>query len=139
MSTLLQGIRQFRIGRDRPQARAGAPAEVARIRALGPNIDIAPNDPLLAYFLSAHGAVEIEHLHFESPALGAMRAAGVRVAVPLVSQGDLIGVLSLGPRMSEQEYSSDDRSLLSNLSSQAAPAVRVAQLVREQQEAARAR
>jgi len=57
----------------------------------------------------------------------------VKVVVPLVGQGELIGVISLGPRLSQQEYSSDDRGLLSNLAVQAAPAVRVAQLVRQQQ------
>jgi serine phosphatase RsbU (regulator of sigma subunit) len=59
--------------------------------------------------------------------------------VPLVSQGELIGAISLGPRLSQQDYSSDDRGLLSNLSVQAAPAVRVAQLVRQQQLEARQR
>ena len=37
-----------------------------------------------------------------------------------------------GPRLSEQDYSSDDRRLLATLAAQAAPAIRVAQLVREQ-------
>jgi serine phosphatase RsbU (regulator of sigma subunit)/anti-sigma regulatory factor (Ser/Thr protein kinase) len=64
---------------------------------------------------------------------------GVKVAVPLVSQNELIGVLNLGARMSEQDYSADDRGLLNTLASQAAPAVRVAQLVREQRERARER
>ena len=55
----------------------------------------------------------------------------------LVSQGELIGTLNLGPRLSEQDYSTDDRRLLTTLAAQAAPAIRVAQLVREQaQEAA---
>ena len=53
--------------------------------------------------------------------------------MPLVSQGELIGVLNLGPRLSEQDYSSDDRKLLDNLAAQAAPALRVGQLVREQE------
>jgi serine phosphatase RsbU (regulator of sigma subunit)/anti-sigma regulatory factor (Ser/Thr protein kinase) len=48
-------------------------------------------------------------------------------------------VISLGQRRSEQDYSSDDRGLLSNLASQASPAVRVAQLVRQQQIEAQAR
>jgi serine phosphatase RsbU (regulator of sigma subunit)/anti-sigma regulatory factor (Ser/Thr protein kinase) len=61
-----------------------------------------------------------------------MREAGVALIVPLVSQGELIGTLNLGPRLSEQEYSSDDRRLLTTLAAQAAPAIRVAQLVREQ-------
>ena len=96
-------------------------------------IDIAPNDPLLAYLQSASGAVDVESLELDSPALEALKAAGIKLAVPLVSQGELIGVLNLGPRLSEQEYSSDDRKLLDNLAAQAAPALRVGQLVRQQQ------
>ena len=59
--------------------------------------------------------------------------------MPLVTQGELIGVLNLGPRRSEQEYSSDDRRLLDSLAAQAAPALRVGQLVRQQELEARTR
>ena len=96
-------------------------------------VEIAPNDPLLAYLQTASEAVDIDTLELDSPAVRELRAAGVKLAVPLVSQGELIGVLNLGPRLSEQEYSSDDRRLLDNLAAQAAPALRVAQLVREQE------
>jgi anti-sigma regulatory factor (Ser/Thr protein kinase) len=95
-------------------------------------VEIGPNDPLLAYFQSASEAVDIDALELDSPALRELKAAGVKLAVPLVSQGELIGVLNLGPRLSEQDYSSDDRRLLDKLAAQAAPALRVAQLVREQ-------
>ena len=117
-----------------------APAEPEAPRARGIEVspapapvEISPNDPLLAYLQSASGAVEINALELDSPALAELRAAGVKLVVPLVSQGELIGVLNLGPRMSEQEYSSDDRKLLDNLAAQAAPALRVGQLVRQQQ------
>jgi serine phosphatase RsbU (regulator of sigma subunit)/anti-sigma regulatory factor (Ser/Thr protein kinase) len=96
-------------------------------------IDIAPNDPLLAYFHAAAGAVDLGTLELDSPALRELKAAGVELAVPLVSQGELIGVLNLGARLSEQEYSSDDRKLLDDLAAQAAPALRVGQLVRQQE------
>src|ERR671910_814304 len=96
-------------------------------------VEIAPNDPLIAYLQSASGAVDVEALELDSPALAELKAAGIKLAVPLVSQGELIGVLNLGPRLSEQEYSSDDRKLLDNLAAQAAPALRVGQLVRQQQ------
>jgi serine phosphatase RsbU (regulator of sigma subunit)/anti-sigma regulatory factor (Ser/Thr protein kinase) len=102
-------------------------------------IDIAPNDPIVAYLQTTSGSVDIQELHMDSPALRDMKAAGIRLAVPLVSQGELIGILNLGPRLSQQEYSSDDRSLLNNLASQATPALRVAQLVRQQQEEAEER
>ena len=94
-------------------------------------VDIAPNDPLLAYL--QEDTVDIEALELDSPALRELKAAGVKLAVPLVSQGELIGVLYLGPRLSEQEYSSDDRKLLDDLAAQAAPALRIGQLVREQE------
>ena len=104
-----------------------------------PSLDIAPNDPLIAYFLSEPGALELAKLHLDSPAVRALKAAGVTLVIPLVSQGELVGLLNLGPRRSQQDYSSDDRRLLDNLATQAAPALRVAQLVREQQAQARAR
>ena len=62
----------------------------------------------------------MKDLDLESPALDAMRAAGIDVVVPLVSQGELIGVLNLGPRRSERPYSLDDRRLLDNLAGNAA-------------------
>src|SRR4051794_27307067 len=98
-----------------------------------PPVDVAPNDPLLAYLQSASGAVDVDTLELDSPALRELKAAGIKLAVPLVSQGELIGVLNLGPRLSEQDYSSDDRRLLDSLAAQAAPALRVGQLVREQE------
>jgi serine phosphatase RsbU (regulator of sigma subunit)/anti-sigma regulatory factor (Ser/Thr protein kinase) len=95
-------------------------------------IDIPDHDPLLAYLQSAPGPVDVAKLELESPAVTALREAGVALVVPLVSQGELIGTLNLGPRLSEQDYSTDDRRLLTTLAAQAAPAIRVAQLVRDQ-------
>jgi serine phosphatase RsbU (regulator of sigma subunit)/anti-sigma regulatory factor (Ser/Thr protein kinase) len=120
----------------RRSAAAEPPVERAHTAEAPPEqtpVEIAPNDPLLAYFQTASGAVDVETLDLDSPALRELKAAGVKLAVPLVSQGELIGVLNLGPRLSEQEYSSDDRKLLDNLAAQAAPALRVGQLVREQE------
>jgi serine phosphatase RsbU (regulator of sigma subunit)/anti-sigma regulatory factor (Ser/Thr protein kinase) len=102
-------------------------------------VEIAPNDPLLAYLQSAGGAVELERLDLDSPAVRALREAGVALVVPLVSQGELIGTLNLGPRLSDQQYSTDDKKLLDNLAAQAAPALQVAELVRRQAAAAASR
>ncbi len=115
---------------------AEIPAEpvllVAATDVVSVSIDIAESDPLMAYLQTAPGPVEIAKLELDSPAVRAMREARVALVVPLVSQGELIGTLNLGPRLSEQEYSTDDRRLLTTLAAQAAPAIRVAQLVREQ-------
>ncbi len=105
----------------------------------GPEVEIAPNDPIVAYFASTSGVVEIDKLDLDSPALRAMKEADIKVVVPLVSQGELIGLLNLGPRLSQQEYSADDRKLLNDLATQTAPAVQVAQLVRQQQQQAQER
>ena len=108
------------------------PVTAAATFAAGPEVDIALNDPLFAYLQAAPGPVDVATLQLDSPAVRELRAAGVALVVPLVSQGELVGTLNLGPRLSEQEYSNDDRRLLASLAAQAAPAVRVAQLVQEQ-------
>jgi serine phosphatase RsbU (regulator of sigma subunit)/anti-sigma regulatory factor (Ser/Thr protein kinase) len=98
-----------------------------------PHVDIAPNDPCLAFFQGNPEPTDLDTLKLDSPGVRALRDAGIKLVVPLVTQGELIGLLNLGPRLSEQEYSADDRKLLENLAGQAAPALRVAQLVREQE------
>ncbi len=103
------------------------------------DMDLSSDDPLLSYFLKASGVVEVDRLQLDSPALRMMKDAGIKLTVPLVSQGELIGLLNLGPRRSEQDYSTDDKRLLNTLATQAAPALRVAQLVRLQQIEARER
>jgi len=114
---------------------AAAPSAVTA----GPELDLAANDPLVGYLLGAASAVDITRLELLSPALDALRAAGVVLVVPLISSGSLVGVLSLGPRRSERGYSSDDVRLLNSLAGYAAPAMRVGQLVRQQQAEARQR
>ncbi len=133
MAAVTRSFRSRLGRRDRETGSENAGAETAAATPEVAEVDIAPNDPLLGYFQGASGAVDIESLDLDSAALRELKAAGVKLAVPLVSQGELIGVLNLGPRLSEQDYSSDDRKLLDNLAAQAAPALRVGQLVREQE------
>ncbi|CAA9386648.1 MAG: Serine phosphatase RsbU, regulator of sigma subunit [uncultured Rubrobacteraceae bacterium] len=133
------GFWQDLFRRDGREAPEEAPAVADAPQQAAPELDIAPNDPILAYLAGVSGVVEVEKLDLDSPALREMREAGVKLLVPLVSQGELIGLLNLGPRLSQQEYSADDRKLLSDLATQTAPAVRVAQLVRQQQQEAKER
>jgi len=135
MTTLL---RNFKLGfgktqSERPQAPVAPIADRPRSTDTVRSLDLAPTDPLAAYFRSSPGVVEIDKLHLDSPALTELRESGAHLIVPLVAQGELIGLLNLGQRLSDQDYSSDDHVLLNNLATQASPAVRVAQLVREQQ------
>ncbi|HEX6305700.1 MAG TPA: SpoIIE family protein phosphatase [Anaerolineales bacterium] len=140
MVTLLKSFWQNIIGVDRaePQEAESTPLRRSAVED-EIEVDIDPEDPLIDYFQSASGAIEVEKIQMESPALKNLKEAGVKLIVPLISQGELIGLLNLGPRLSEQEYSTDDRKLLNDLAIQASPAVRVAQLVRQQELEARER
>jgi serine phosphatase RsbU (regulator of sigma subunit)/anti-sigma regulatory factor (Ser/Thr protein kinase) len=137
MAPMTELTRPFRriLGRTAPDPTAAAAAVAAPGVAAdqpGVAVDIAETDPLFAYLQAAPGPVDVTRLELASPALQRLRDAGVALVVPLVTQGELIGTLNLGPRLSEQDYSTDDRRLLATLAAQAAPAIRVAQLVREQ-------
>jgi serine phosphatase RsbU (regulator of sigma subunit) len=122
-----------------PQATTDAAPAAPSVIAAGPELDLASNDPLIPYLLSAASAVDITRLEMLSPALDSLQAAGVALVVPLISSGSLVGLLSLGPRRSERGYSTDDMRLLNSLAGYAAPAMRVGQLVRQQQAEARQR
>lgn len=98
-----------------------------------PQISIPKHDPLVDYFESTPQIAEVNKLSIDSPTLHAFREAGVELIVPFFSSGELVGVLLLHPKRSEQEYSTDDRQLISMLAAQIAPTVRVAQLVQQRQ------
>lgn len=94
---------------------------------------ISAEDPLIGIFNSGSGTIGLGELQVESQYLSPLMEEGYRLVVPLITQGELIGWLGLGARLSEQKYSFDDKVLLSRLAIQVAPTVRVAQLVVEQQ------
>jgi serine phosphatase RsbU (regulator of sigma subunit)/anti-sigma regulatory factor (Ser/Thr protein kinase) len=124
---------------DSPQTEAAIATTVkSQTRELDP-IEIPPGDTLETLLLSSGGPVELSTLEVESGTITRLREAGVELVVPLIGQGELLGALYLGQRLSDQPYSTDDRRLLGNLASQVAPAMKVAQLVREQQAEAKER
>ena len=112
-----------------PMARSALPAGLAP----GSLAELSDDDPFTAYLLAAAGPVDIRRLDLESPTLKSLKEAGAVLVVPMISAGAPVGVLALGPRKSERDYTTDDRQLLDALARYAAPAIRVGQLVREQQ------
>ena len=92
----------------------GEPAQSHSIIRI--DLDLAPDDPLVFYLLKGPQVVEIDRLVLDSPALRQLKQQQVKLIVPLISQGELIGMLNLGARLSEQEYSTDDRRLPSRSS-----------------------
>lgn len=134
---MLQDLWQRIVGRREADGRIAAHTTANVSAGAVARIDIEPDDPLLDYCLQAPGVLEVDSLNLNSPILHELQSQGVKLVLPLVSQGELVGVLTLGPRLSEQGYTPDDYHLLANLATQAAAALRVAQLVRQQQLEAR--
>ncbi len=94
---------------------------------------IAMNDPIVDLFNQVSGTIELEQLEVDSDANRYLLSSEFKLAVPLITHGELVGWMSLGQRLSDQDYTTDDEILLSRLAIQVAPTVRVAQLVAEQQ------
>jgi serine phosphatase RsbU (regulator of sigma subunit)/anti-sigma regulatory factor (Ser/Thr protein kinase) len=137
MVNIIHSLRSIFGGR--PASRNEEVASNDLPRASTFEFDLDPDDPLVDYLQQNPGVTQVEKIDLDSPALRRLKMLDIKLLAPLVSQGELIGLLNLGPRLSEQEYSGDDIALLNNLAAQATPAVRVAQLVQQQQAEAQER
>jgi serine phosphatase RsbU (regulator of sigma subunit) len=96
-------------------------------------IVIADDDPLLDYLLHHPGVLKIDRLWLDSPRLQKMKLERAELLLAFANQGELLGLLILGPHLNEEDYTREERTLLETLALQVAPALRVAQLVRRQQ------
>jgi serine phosphatase RsbU (regulator of sigma subunit) len=96
-------------------------------------IMVADDDLLMAYMLSHPGTLEIERLQLDSPILQDMKLRAADIILPLSSQGELLGLLILGPHLKGKAYTREERAMLDTLAPQVAPALRVAQMVLAQQ------
>ena len=96
------------------------------------DISLKNDDPLVDVLHRSRDGVDLDHLDIESASLDTLRRKGIVLVVPVVSQGELVGLLSLGPHAGETPYSLDDRYLLSALASRVAPALRIVQMIRQE-------
>ena len=101
-------------------------------------IDSIPTSSPLPMFLQSHGrTLQRDDLGSEvrgreaERAIEQLAALGGEFVIPMTSEGDLIGLLVVGPKRSGDAYFSDDLELLSTLSHQAVIAMRNAQLYRQ--------
>ena len=94
------------------------------------------NDPLCVYLRSSNDAVELDKLVLDSSALETLRKANLKLAVPLVSQDEMVGLLALGQSLTHHAYDYEDRRLLTMLTGQAAPMLLIAQLAYQQEKEA---
>jgi len=100
---------------------------------MGTPWQIDPDDPIIGYFQEFPEAVEIEELNLNSTALDQLSEFGVKLVVPLINQGELVGLLNLVEQSGEENYIRNDRRLLGNLANQAEAMLKIAQLVRSRQ------
>src|SRR5262245_59103401 len=100
-TTKLNFWQRLRGGRRAADAKTVAPLTDAPKPLPGTllTLDLPPNDPLVAYFASQPGVVEIDKLNLESPTLRELKAQGVKIVIPLVNQGELLGLMNLGSRL----------------------------------------
>jgi serine phosphatase RsbU (regulator of sigma subunit) len=94
---------------------------------------VADDDAMLAYALHHLGTIEVDRVQLDSPLLQRLEERGAELIQPLASQGELIGLLVLGPHLQGGEYTVEEFAMLNTLATQVAPALRVGQLVQERQ------
>ena len=101
-------------------------------KIVGDDFDEIELDPVtIDQLRRAPDPINLDSEDLVSESLERFRDVEVKLVVPLLSQGELVGMLNLGHRLSDTDYSTQDYRLLEKLSSHTAAAVRVALLVRE--------
>ena len=95
--------------------------------------------PLVQYFQTHPEVIDIEseeaYGKLSLPVLTALQRFGASVAIPLVLQGELIGLLTLGSKKSDEEYSREEMDYFPTVASQVAIALSNARLYGEAVEA----
>ncbi|HEV2237392.1 MAG TPA: PP2C family protein-serine/threonine phosphatase [Ktedonobacterales bacterium] len=108
---------------------AAAPADAPDVTAA---ITLRADDPARATLERAARVVTVDRLPPKSLAAGALRAAGLDLALPLVSAGSLEGVLALAPRPGARtDVGSDVRELLAAVAAAVAPTLAAARAAHE--------
>jgi serine phosphatase RsbU (regulator of sigma subunit) len=133
-----------------PEAeRAPLPPDVTQLR-LYPGVSnstptnaatlvLRPDDPAGVAFQRPASVVEVDRLPENSPIASVLRASAMGLALPLVSQGNLEGVLALSSRPGARPFGDDVREMLATLAVSAAPALATARIAHQQDVEARAR
>ena len=107
-----------------PHSQVPSEEDVIRLKQL----EIAPDEQLIAYFEQHPAPLTADGFDLALAAVPLLAANGVSLLVPLVTQGRLVGLLSLGEPAGGGSYSRDDLAFLTTLADEAAAAARIAQL-----------
>ncbi|MCB0833147.1 MAG: SpoIIE family protein phosphatase [Bacteroidetes bacterium] len=104
--------------------------------------DFSLTDVLISRLAAARHALRLDHAHIpelELPPieLNRIEECGMELAVPLIKQDQMTGVLLLGAKSSEKPFSGEDLDLLTTVANQACVAIDNARLMRRELEKAR--
>jgi len=100
-------------------------------------VSLSPSDPLPSFLIRTRRPVYKEDLDRDLTDPEAIAAVqhlsrlGGELALPILSETELIGLLVVGPKLSGDAFFSEDVDLLSTLTSQAAIAIKNAQLYQQ--------
>ncbi|MCD6554092.1 MAG: GAF domain-containing protein [Anaerolineae bacterium] len=105
----------------------------------GADLRLREDHPIVDW-LSSHEHALTRHVMEVAPQFKALWAQerkdlesiGAELFVPLKAKGELVGILVLGPKLSEESYSQDDQLILTTLANQTAMAVENARLYEAQ-------
>ena len=107
-----------------PHSQVPSEEDVIRLKQL----EIVPDEQLIAYFEEHPPPLTADGFDLALAAVPLLAANGVSLLVPLVTQGRLVGLLSLGEPAGGGSYSRDDLAFLTTVADEAAAAARIAQL-----------
>jgi GAF domain-containing protein len=88
-------------------------------------LDLAPDRMEIAYLEEHPEPIAADAVDLPSWLAQHLAAEGVRLLVPLVAQGRLMGLLSLGQSRAGAAYSAEDLAFLTTLADEAAAAARI--------------
>ena len=100
---------------------------------------IALDEPTCGSLLHTPAGIDISRLPPDSSIAGVLLESGASLALPLTSDGELVGLVALGQPPDATPYTVDERELLAALVASVGPAVAVAQWEHEQGVQARER
>jgi serine phosphatase RsbU (regulator of sigma subunit)/anti-sigma regulatory factor (Ser/Thr protein kinase) len=132
LAPLPASARQAAAGEQRLMVRLHRQASTDSSHPVAAMLHFAPNDATRTSLLNSPGTVEITQLPEDSPAASALRDDGTMLAVPLLLQGELVGIITLGPRSGAEPYTYDDCKMLTELADAVTLALHIANVTHEQ-------
>ena len=139
-SSISRGVGMSSDRRSDQRVEAARPVELRLFQQVGlapgspppASLTLTTSDPLWLAMLRPSSVLSVQRAPGASLAARSLMEQALALAFPLVSHGELIGLLALGPEADGRPCTVDERELLTGLADQVAPVLRSALLAHEQ-------